>query len=221
MLGFIFPEVCLICAENKGYICNKCLKTFPRPCFKCFRCSRKNPFGLYCTSCRKKDLPDRILAGLAYQGKLKDAIYQYKFEDAYKLSEDFSKSLIPIVKGIKNYKRYVLTFVPLSRSRERYRGYNQSKLLADKVACYLKMQVLDLLERKGQDETQVTSKTKLARKRNIKGVFSVKKDIKIPENIILIDDVVTTGATVEEATRVLKRAGVKKVVVVALAMGAI
>lgn len=221
MLGFIFPEICLICAENKGYVCDKCLKTLPRPCFKCFRCNRKNPFGLYCASCRENNLPDMILAGFAYQGKLKDAIHQYKFEDAYQLSEDFSKSLIPIVKGIKNYKRYVLTFVPLSWSRERYRGYNQSRLLADKIARCLKMQVLDLLERKGQDETQVTSKTKLARRRNIKGVFSIKEDIDIPENIVLIDDVVTTGATVEETTKVLKQAGAKKVAVVALAMGAI
>lgn len=219
MFNFIFPEICLICASNKGYICDKCLKTLPNPHLKCFRCNRRNPFGVYCTSCAKKELPDRILAGFAYQGKLRNAIHQYKFEDAYLLAESFSEGLIPIVKKIEGYKKYKATYIPLSKQRERYRGYNQSKLLADKVAYRLNMKVLDLLERKGQGETQVTAKTKVARKRNIRGVFSLQEGVKVPDKLILFDDVVTTGATVEEAVRVLKKTGAKKVMVVALAMG--
>jgi competence protein ComFC len=159
------------------------------------------------------------LAGFAYQGKLRNAIHQYKFEDAYLLAESFSEGLIPIVKKIEGYKKYKATYIPLSKQRERYRGYNQSKLLADKVAYRLNMKVLDLLERKGQGETQVTAKTKVARKRNIRGVFSLQEGVKVPDKLILFDDVVTTGATVEEAVRVLKKTGAKKVMVVALAMG--
>jgi len=208
------------CGGKACYICDKCLKTLPKPRLKCFRCNRKNPFGVYCASCAKRELPDRILAGFAYQGELRNIIHQYKFGDAYLLAEDFSKGLIPIVRQVEDYKRYKMTYIPLSKQRERYRGYNQSKLLADKIACRLGMKVLDLLERKGQDETQVTAKTKAARKRNIKGVFSLKRGVEVPEKIILVDDVVTTGATVEEAVRILKGAGVKKVLVVALAMGA-
>jgi competence protein ComFC len=154
-----------------------------------------------------------------YEGKLKDAIHQYKFEDAYLLSEDFSLALSPIIKGVDGYNKYALTYIPLVKRRQRYRGYNQSKILAERLADRLKMTSVDLLERKEQRETQVFAKTKSARRKNVKGVFVVKGGAKIPKKIILIDDVVTTGATVEEATKVLKKAGAREIIVVALAMG--
>ncbi len=164
-------------------------------------------------------MPDRIVSRFIYEGKLKDAIHQYKFEDAYLLSEDFSLALSPIIKGIDGYNKYALTYIPLDKRRQRYRGYNQSKILAERLADRLKMTSVDLLERKEQRETQVSAKTKTARRKNVKGVFVVKGGARIPKKIILIDDVVTTGATVEEATKVLKKAGAREIIVVALAMG--
>lgn len=219
LLDFIFPKICFICDARKGFICSQCLKTLPWPTLKCFKCNRKNPFGVYCRDCKKDYLPDRIVSRFIYEGKLKDAIHQYKFEDAYLLSEDFSLALLPIIKGIDGYNKYVLTYIPLDKRRQRYRGYNQSKILAERLADRLKMTSVDLLERKEQEETQVFAKTKSARRKNVKGVFTVRSGAKIPKKIILIDDVVTTGATVEEATKVLKKAGAREVIVVALAMG--
>ena len=219
LLDFIFPKICLICDARKGFICSQCLNTLPWPTLKCFRCNRKNPFGVYCRGCKKDYLPDRIVSRFIYEGKLKDAIHQYKFEDAYLLSEDFSLALSPIIKGVDGYNKYALTYIPLDKRRQRYRGYNQSKILAERLADRLKMTSVDLLERKEQRETQVSAKTKTARRKNVKGVFVVKGGARIPKKIILIDDVVTTGATVEEATKVLKKAGAREIIVVALAMG--
>lgn len=216
---FLFPKICLVCGSEREYLCEKCIFQLEKPAFKCFRCNRKNPFGLYCVTCRKPFLPDRIIATFKYEGRLKEAIHQYKYEDAYILSKDLAKGLIPLVKKLENYKSYDLAFIPLSSEKTRSRGYNQAKLLADEVGEKLKLRVVDLMQRLPQEETQVLSQTKVARKQNIKGVFQIKKNADIPERIILIDDVVTTGATVEEATKILKRAGVRKVVVVALAMG--
>lgn len=200
-------------------MCDKCIRLLKGPEFKCFRCGRNNPFGLYCFACRKSFLPDRIIAAFAYDGQLKEIIHQYKYEDAYILSKDLAKGLIPIVRKLENYKGYDLTFVPLSPTKIRSRGYNQAKLLADEVAKKLKLKIVDLMERLPQDETQVISQTKIARKKNIKGVFKIKENAEIPKKIILIDDVVTTGATVEEATKILKKAGAQEVIVLALAMG--
>jgi len=218
--NFIFPKICLICGSERKYLCNKCIHLLKKPEFKCFRCDRKNPFGLYCAICKNPLLPNRIIAAFAYEGQLKEIIHQYKYEDAYILSKDLARGLFPIVKKLENYRSYSLTFIPLSLPKIRSRGYNQAKLLADEVGKKLKLEIVDLMERLPQDETQVISQTKAARKKNIRGTFKIKKTAEVPEKIILIDDVVTTGATAEEATKILKKAGAKKVIVIALAMGA-
>ena len=164
-------------------------------------------------------MPDRIRGAFRYEGRLKEVVHQFKYEDAFILSHDLAKVLIPLVREVKDYKTYNPAFIPLSKEKMRSRGYNQAELLAQEVGKALGLKVCDLMDRLAQEETQVISKTKTARKQNIKGVFKIKKNADIPRKVILIDDVVTTGATVEEATKVLKRAGVKKVIVLALAMG--
>ncbi len=217
-INFLFPRICLSCFKRNGYLCSHCLRNLPVPQYKCFGCGAKNPFGIYCLRCRRPNLPDKIIARFTYSGRLKEIIHQFKYEDAFALSKDLSVGLSGIVRKIQKSDQYVLSFIPLTNSRRRSRGYNQSELLAKEVASITGLKLAYILERSGQIETQVNAKTRISRKKNIKGVFQVKKDVSVPENIILIDDVVTTGATVEEATKVLKRAGAKKVMVAALAM---
>jgi len=129
----------------------------------------------------------------------------------------------PLLKLIKNLagsgKGYIFVPAPLSQKRLSQRGYNQAELLAKLVGEKTGLEVADILGRRHVKKSQVEVADKEERRNNIKNVFSVSKDAKVPENIILIDDVITTGATVLEATKVLKRAGAKKVVVFAVAMG--
>lgn len=215
--NFVFPRICLICSSDTRYLCSRCLKRLEKPRHKCFRCNQHNPFGEYCFSCKGPFSPDKVVAAFLYEGQIKEAIHQYKYEDAFILAKDLARALLPLVRSVSRYKDFTLSFVPLSDKRFKARGYNQAELLAREVAKLLNIKVAALMDRSAQEETQVASKTKRARKKNIKGVFSVQSKASVPANVILVDDVVTTGATVEEASKVLKRAGAKKVVVVALA----
>jgi len=218
IIDFVFPRICLVCSSNTEYLCDHCLAKIKKARLKCLRCNKNNPFGRYCFSCEKPFLPDKIISAFVYRDHIKNVIHQYKYEDAFILAKDLAKALLPLVRSISGYRKFTLSFIPLSDKKFKTRGYNQAELLAREAGKLLNMRVANLMNRSTQEETQVTSKTKRARKQNIKGVFKIKNGVSVPANIILVDDVVTTGATVEEATKVLKRAGAKKVVVVALAM---
>lgn len=122
----------------------------------------------------------------------------------------------------------VLVPIPLHRSRERQRGYNQARILARGIANKLRLRVLDLLVRKKDTRAQVGLKQK-DRRENVKGAFSLSPHPPAPlsgapaggsqyPNIFLIDDVLTTGATLSEAARILKRHGAKKVWGITLAI---
>jgi ComF family protein len=108
--------------------------------------------------------------------------------------------------------------IPISQKKLRQRGYNQSQLLIKAVSEILEMPLTDVIMRGEGHLSQVQTGDKKSRKLNIKGVFSVVKSAEVPSKIILVDDVVTTGATVEEATRVLKKFGAKEVIVLAVAL---
>lgn len=180
------------------------------------RCGRYNPYGIYCRACRVKNLPERVLACFAYDGAVKELIHNFKYKDVSSLADSFALEISELLKDCKDY---VVCPVPLSSSRKRWRGFNQSEIIARKLSQKTGLCFGEFLGRGKSRFTQVQAGSKQKRKQNIKGVFYLKKEGEVPKNIILVDDVVTSGATVEEATKVLKRAGAEKVVVTAVAMG--
>jgi len=161
-------------------------------------------------------LPERVLACFAYDGAVKELIHNFKYKDVSSLADSFALEISELLKDCKDY---VVCPVPLSSSRKRWRGFNQSEIIARKLSQKTGLCFGEFLGRGKSRFTQVQAGSKQKRKQNIKGVFYLKKEGEVPKNIILVDDVVTSGATVEEATKVLKRAGAEKVVVTAVAMG--
>jgi ComF family protein len=121
-----------------------------------------------------------------------------------------------IIKGIG-----AVTFVPLHRTGMARRGFNQSELLANGFAARFSLPVLGVLEKKRRTKNQ-NELSRIDRLRNLKGVFSVKKDADDIKgcSLLLIDDVMTTGATLSECARVLKESGAKEVRCLTLARGA-
>ncbi len=112
--------------------------------------------------------------------------------------------------------------IPLSTLRERERGFNQSALIAERFAKYFDLSYQPHLIRRTIDRMpQAKISTAAERQKNIKGVFQIGKDLnKVQDKtILLVDDVATSGATLEEAGRILKRAGVKKILAIVIARG--
>lgn len=226
-LTVIFPKTCLIC--NKiiagGNFCvedwNKLYFLQNPACSICFQ-----PFEfkvddqMTCGKCLQKH-PEyfKALAVLNYDETSKTLITKFKYFDQTNLAKYFSELMFKQVKEILPDIDFIAP-VPLHKFRIIKRKYNQSALLAKKIAALSNKKILfDLLIRIKNNKPQALLSQK-ARGTNVKGIFKVKEGycegIK-GKNILLIDDVITTGATVESCCKALKKSGVKRIYVLTLA----
>lgn len=194
----------------------------------CIMCQRYAIGGITHPVCRTKYSIDGVFPSLVYKGIVKQLVYAFKYPPyltdlQVELSNLFYEG---IIQKEQFHKQLDLPSafipIPLHAKKFRKRGYNQSMLLTEGLAKHWNITILDGLARIKETKTQV-GLTKDLRQENIKGAFVVpdamKEKIGDYEQIFLVDDVVTSGATLKEAASVLKRAGVKKVWGLTLAHG--
>ena len=230
-----FPIFCLNCrerllSEENGYVCPTCWELAPRIeeplCPLCGRPhtamvglgSRRN---FPCASCREHppEAVGRIYGAVLYDGVMADAIRALKFHDTYRLARPLGELMCQFAAAHMELDAYdFLVPVPLHRVRLRERGYNQSTLLARECSeIFVNADVAEDLKRIRPTRTQ----SKLAGQKrvdNVRGAFAVDGDRLAGKRILLIDDVVTSGGTVEECARALRRAQAAHVDVFALAL---
>ena len=228
LLDFIFPKYCINCRKFGSYLCPNCFSyiTF-NEIGTCIVCQKAAIGGLTHPVCRIKYIPDGVFSSLVYKGVVKKLIYKFKYNPHL---TDLQNTLIDLFyEGIIQKEAFhkalnsnsVLVPIPLHKSRFKKRGYNQSLILAKGIGKKLNLPVLDCLERVKNTKMQFGLK-KEEREENIKGAFQVKSSkfkVKNFQQAFLVDDVSTSGATLKEATNVLKRAGVAKVYGLTLAHG--
>jgi competence protein ComFC len=189
---------------------------------KCFGCGKENE--ILCPECLKRiDYPtllksNSILAATDYNDELaKKAIWLLKYRGIKQIAELLAELIRQRILEKIKIKNPVFIPIPLSSKRLRERGFNQSEL----IAKYLSDTIMtNVLYKKIHTESQVLVKDREKRLNNIKGSFGVQNAELIKDkNIILIDDVSTTGATIAEAKRVLREAGAKNIVALVVARG--
>jgi len=200
------------------YLCPDCLNkiAFNHPVF-CAKCSRplSNPAKRLCRHCRHRELHfDRIWAAAIYDPTMRYLLHLFKYGQNTGLRLTFAEFLKQFV------QRYhvpvqdcdLILPVPLHHTRFRERGFNQSELIARPLAAAWKIPFHPgILERYRFSiyQARVNSKQRWT---NISGTFKIKHpDIIKDKNILIIDDLMTTGATLSEISRELKRAGAQKV----------
>lgn len=189
-------------------------------------CSRPAVSGLTHPLCRTTRAIDGVFSSLVYQGITKKLIYQYKFAPYLSsltplLGELLYEGLIQqeaLFKALEG--NVVLVPIPLHKVRLRKRGYNQAALLAKDLGKRFQLPVLEVLERKQLTKTQVGLSQK-ERRQNMVEAFScsVREEELVGKTILLVDDILTSGATLAEAAKVLKKNGAGKVYGVTLAHG--
>ena len=230
-LNLLYPLHCPTCmkaleASNEFGVCDYCLSRIvltPKPyCASCGR-SLQSP-GAQCAECRKtKNHFARAYAVCLYDGVLKELIHTFKYEGRLSLSKILVKLAVDFIRNNTGTAGHIdlVTFVPLHKKRLMTRGFNQSEILASGVARGLGIPFAATLEK-----TLVTRhQNELARSDrlvNLKGAFRVTDGAlaKIKGlRILLIDDVMTTGATVNECARELIEAGAAEVRCLTLARG--
>ncbi len=235
LLDVIYPPRCIVCrAWTTGEcLCDKCrVKVIPVPEPWCRYCGGPtHRDGEPCLHCSGERLPPFIwstAAGL-YQGPLRDAVHALKYHRRTQLAVPLAHLMLlaidhpeckllecDAVDGLVPFDMVVPA--PLHPARLRQRGFNQADLLAREVARVLGPQLrTDVLRRVKSTSTQ-TALDRKERAENVVGVFSTcKPEAVAGKSILLIDDVLTTGATVRDAARSLQNSGARRIAVLVVA----
>lgn len=211
VLDYLFPKFCVGCQREGVFLCSACQKKILLVAMPtCPDCQRLSEKGRYCQKCRKgKALKGIIIASYYEEGPMREIIHNFKYNSVIAFGDFLAKIL---ANSLKNFEKFdLITFVPLHPRRQAQRGYNQSQILAENAAKILNKKCENLLIKTKATKRQVGLQGAIRRK-NLKGVFRVKKDIDInSKNIIIIDDITTTGTTLNECARSLKEAGAREV----------
>jgi len=209
LLDIFFPPKCVFCSQllnkNDDGICSKCIESLP-----------------YADNHGKQsgDVFDICISPLYYTGVVRRSVLRYKFHGASHYAGTYGEFLADCIREIPDFKFDIITWVPLSKKRERSRGYDQAMLIAKTTASVLDETAIETLIKHKNVRAQSELGDKKERSANIRGAFIVTNAEMIAgKNILLIDDVVTTGTTLEECTRVLLEAGAAEVFCAALARG--
>lgn len=184
--------------------------------FKCIICKKEEVEGI-CNKCKSKITlcTDEDLCIGYYKGVLKELILSFKYNIDFTAGEVLVKLAEKKVFAIS--REYYLTFIPISKERLKHYGFNQCKYLAEEIAFRNGFKVVDTLEKIKDTKVQKTL-NKDERVINISGAFGVKDKTEIKgRKFILIDDVITTGATINEGVKVLIENGALEIKILTLA----
>ena len=191
---------------------------------KCPVCSERNFSGILCRVCRKKSDLTRFLFCHDYKNAVsRELIHAFKYGFVQELAEPLSGFLVRMVKEykIRLQKTMLVVPIPLHSAKLRKRGFNQSELIAKNFAGYFGLNMIhDNLARNKNTEPQIEMSDFQKRKENIADAFAVLRPEEFEnKKIILVDDVSTSRSTLEEAAKVLKKAGAKSIWGVVIARG--
>ena len=182
--------------ESQDSICEECYKKIDK--YKYRKKSRNTAF-VYC-----------------YKNELRDIFLDYKFNEKSYLYKTFSSTILKNKNVCRNLKNYdIITPVPISKSKYKKRGYNQSSLIAKEIAKKIGIDYKEILQKVKDNNTQ-SLLSKEERINNVKDSYQIKEFVEINKKIILFDDIYTTGATSEECKKVLTRNGYKNILIFCL-----
>lgn len=228
LISLFFPEKCPFCRSlskiEEGEIAGLCpactedIQWIKTPF--CLRCGRPFPEGStgdFCSDCLQQKVAfDWGRAAVAYQGVMAKAIQRFKYQGDIRLAGPLSRFWNKM--DLKDISFEAIVPVPLHPTRLRKRGFNQALLLGKSLGKTHNKQVLIKTLRRTRNTPPQVQLDHREREKNVRGAFEVRQRQEIMDkHLLLVDDVFTTGATVNECARVLKKSGAKEVYVLTLA----
>lgn len=207
LLKLIYPDVCAFCNKiQKESLCKKCEEKIKKYKKDIVIRNKNNYF-------------EELISIFKYEGLIREKIIQYKFQDKSYIYNTFAKIILKNEKVCGLLKKYdIIIPVPIHRKRKLQRGYNQTQLIAKEIAKNIDIKLCDDVLVKSKNTIAQSKLDKNKRKQNIKNAFKVLNLEKIQgKNILLFDDIFTTGSTVNECSKILKKAGAKTVGVLTIA----
>ena len=212
-LDLLFPQRCVGCGKEGELLCGACRHSLPRiiPPI-CPRCGKSQPSGVLCPSCVGWIAEiDAIRSPFRFNGVIRQAIHQLKYRNLRALAAPLAELLHDYLVKTE-VAGDVLVPVPLHQKRLRERGYNQSSLLARELSKLINLPVVDnCLIRQRQALPQARTSTVDERRSNVTGAFTCGNRHLQDKRVLLVDDVSTSGATLDACAAALKAAGATSV----------
>lgn len=185
----------------------------------CRECEEKLPYTVGDSAMQKFPFIDKCVSSLYYKDKVRASVHRYKFGGCSAYSRRYAALMSDCVENNLDCRSIdVISWIPLSKKRLRQRGYDQARLLAEEIAAKTGLPCRQLLQKVKNNSAQSLTRDAKQRRENVAGVYALDDGADVSGlRILLVDDVVTTGATMSEAARILRKAGAKSVFGVTLA----
>lgn len=206
-IDWVFPPHCLGCGNEGEIICPECYATIKRvPANVCPYCNAYVSTTGHCPNCgNRKPAYNQYRAFAFYGGVIREAVHHLKYQNDVGVARVLAGYLLKVIQT-ENWEIDLVVPVPLSKHKLDQRGYNQAERLASPVAEALKKPLsTNALLRIKENASQVDLDV-LSRRENVRGVFEANPVLVKGKKILLIDDVYTTGATLESASQALRDA---------------
>lgn len=207
LLELVYPNVCGFCNKIcKNELCNRCKNKIKKYEINIIIKPQNRYF-------------EELISIFKYEGIIREKIIQYKFGDKAYMNNTFAKIILKNEKICGLLKKYdIIIPVPIHKKRKAQRGYNQTQLIANKISKCLNIKLCNNVLVKNKNTIAQSKLNKKKRVQNIKGVFKILNSEKIKgKDILLLDDIYTTGSTANECSKILKKAGAKTVGVLTIA----
>ncbi len=220
VFDLIFPKTCFSCDETiqESVLCKTCfdyLKEFDPPiCTVCGIQIKESE----CENCEENDFAfDKAFSVFEYNKVMRNLIHSFKYEEFIIISKFFASEIFNRNTFLNSLNDEVeIIPVPLHKVKKRERGFNQAEIFANDLSQLCKLKVNPhLIQRQRFTKTQ-TKLNKIERTKNINQAFFLEKSQKLKEEYLIVDDVFTTGSTVNEMSKLLKENGVKNVSVLTI-----
>lgn len=209
LLSVLAPHPCMVCGRDGSLLCDYCSSDalLPVPS-RCYRCKRLTVDFATCLRCRRSTSLKHVFVRTDYEKTAKELVYALKFKRARASATVISRAMLEALPYLA--PATIIVPVPTATSRVRQRGYDQAVLLSQSLARRHNLPYFRALFRITQSR-QVGAARKLRLEQLRRAFYVPRVDTVQAKHILLVDDVITTGATLEAAARVMKQAGAKSV----------
>ncbi|MBE5923056.1 MAG: ComF family protein [Lachnospiraceae bacterium] len=228
IINLLYPTVCPVCGGVLAYgekggcgSCEKTLQWVTEP--SCLKCGKMldNDEDEYCSDCR--EIPksyDKGFPVFCYEGPIKDSLYAFKYKNQRHQAAFYVDSIFKRYgEELNSLNLSGIVPVPVHKQKKRTRGYNQAELIATELSKRLNVPVFpNYLERTRKTNPQKELDAN-ERMKNLKNAFKIgENDVKL-DKVLIVDDIYTSGATIEACTQALKNKGIRNIYYVSVAIG--